>query len=196
MNDSEAFKWGDTAFARPRPGAGRRGAPEAAPAAPAVATLAGAHVGSRPVPVPITVGVGFTPLVQAATPLLLLIGQLRQVETVADVHTLREECLDQISRFEERALSAGVQRRVVEAARYALCSTVDEAVLSTMWGAQSEWMQNTLLLQLHREAHGGDNFFVMLDRFSHDPVKYADLLELQYLCIALGFAGRYHGSEK
>ena len=194
MNEPEAFKWGDTAFARPRPGAGRRGAPDAAPAGPPVATLAGAHVGSRPVPsLPVTVGVGFTPLVQAATPLLLLIGQLRQVETVADVHALREECLDQISRFEERALSAGVQRRVVEAARYALCSSVDEAVLSTLWGAQSEWMQNTLLLQLHREAHGGDNFFVMLDRFSHDPVKYADLLELQYLCIALGFAGRYHG---
>src|SRR5215217_3764909 len=150
MNESDAFKWGDTAFARPRPGAGRRRDADAAPVVPTAASpVGGAHVGSRPVPLPATVGLGFTPLVQAATPLLLLIGQLRQVETVAAVHTLREDCLDQISRFEERALSGGVQRRVVEAARYALCSSIDEAVLSTMWGAQSEWMQNTLLLQLH-----------------------------------------------
>lgn len=197
MNEPNAFKWGDTAFVRPRPGAGRRGAVDAAPVAPAVASPSpGAGAGSPPVPLPATVGLGFTPLVQAAAPLLLLIGQLRQIERVTDVHALREDCLDQISRFEQRALTAGVQRRVVEAARYALCSSVDEAVLSTMWGAQSEWMQNTLLLQLHREAHGGDNFFVMLDRFSHDPVKYAELLELHYLCIALGFTGRYHGSEK
>src|SRR5215468_9628683 len=109
MNDSDAFKWGDTAFARPRPGAGRRGAPEAAPVAPPVAPTAAAHISSRPVPSSLMVGLGFTPLVQAATPLLLLIGQLRQVETVTDVHTLHEDCLDQISRFEERALSAGVQ---------------------------------------------------------------------------------------
>ena len=41
---------------------------------------------------------------------------------------------------------------------------LDEAVLSTPWGGQSEWAQHPLLVALHREAWGGEKFFEMLDR--------------------------------
>jgi type VI secretion system protein ImpK len=44
---------------------------------------------------------------------------------------------------------------------------------------------------LHREAWGGEKFFEMLDRISQDPARHIDLMELQYLCLALGFAGKY-----
>ena len=81
-----------------------------------------------------------------------------------------------------------------------LCAHLDEAVLSTPWGSQSEWAQHPLLVTLHREAWGGEKFFEMLDRVSTDPGKYIDLLELQYLCLALGFGGKYQvqqrGSER
>jgi type VI secretion system protein ImpK len=43
---------------------------------------------------------------------------------------------------------------------------------------------------LHREAWGGEKFFELLDRTSQDPARHIDLLELQYLCLALGFAGK------
>ena len=76
---------------------------------------------------------------------------------------------------------------IVLAARYALCAGLDEAVLSTPWGAQSEWAQHPLLVALHREAWGGEKFFEMLDRISQDPTRYIDLMELQYLvhCVRL-----------
>ena len=61
---------------------------------------------------------------------------------------------------------------------------LDEAVLSTPWGAQSEWAQHPLLVALHREAWGGEKFFEMLDRISQDPARHIDLMELQYLCLA------------
>ncbi len=82
------------------------------------------------------------------------------------------------------------------AARYALCAGLDEAVLSTPWGAQSEWAQQTLLVALHREAWGGEKFFEMLDRISQDPARHIDLMELQYLCLAFGFAGKYQVAER
>jgi type VI secretion system protein ImpK len=66
--------------------------------------------------------------------------------------------------------------------------------LSTPWGAQTEWSQQTLLVTLHREAWGGEKFFEMLSRISQDPGRHIDLMELQYICIALGFAGRYQVS--
>jgi type VI secretion system protein ImpK len=131
------------------------------------------------------------PLVQAASPLLLLMGQLRAEFSPIDVTGLRRDALEAIRRFEEYARAAGVPNDLVLSARYALCAGVDEAVLSTPWGAQSEWAQHSLLVAVHREAWGGEKFFEMLDRISDDPDRYVDLMELQYLIIAFGFTGKY-----
>ena len=136
-------------------------------------------------------GVGLNPLVQAASPLLMLMGQLRGEFSPMDVTGLRRHALDEIHRFEEHARAAGVESDLVLIARYALCAGVDEAVLSTPWGAQSEWAQHSLLVAVHREAWGGEKFFQMLDRISDDPDRYIDLMELQYLVIAFGFTGKY-----
>lgn len=180
---------------RPRPGAGRRGAPDA--------TL------SRPIPRPSSfepealpasarafLTVGLNPLVQAASPLLLLIGGLRGSSSSMDVGGLRRHALEEVRRFEERAHASGVRNEIVLAARYALCAGLDEAVLSTPWGHQSEWAQHPLLVALHREAWGGEKFFEMLDRISVDPARHIDLLELQYLVLALGFTGKYQMLER
>jgi type VI secretion system protein ImpK len=85
---------------------------------------------------------------------------------------------------------------VVLAARYVLCAALDEAVLSTPWGNQSEWAQHPLLVALHREAWCGEKFFDMLDRTSQDPNKFIDLMELQFLALAFGFAGKYQVQER
>jgi type VI secretion system protein ImpK len=141
-------------------------------------------------------GIGLNPLVQAASPLLLLTAQLRDTLSPMDVAALRRHALDEIKRFEEQARASGVSNEVVLAARYTLCAGLDEAVLSTPWGHQSEWAQHPLLVALHREAWGGEKFFEMLDRISQDPARYIDLMELQYLLIAFGFAGKYQVQER
>ena len=191
----DPFKSPESTVLRPRPGAGRRGAGEPAPqqqrplpgAPQAEAVSAAAMEG---------LGVGLSPLVRAASPLLLLTGQLRGTLAGPDIPTLRRHALDEIRRFEDRARAGGVQNEVVLAARYALCAGLDEAVLSTPWGAQSEWGQQTLLVALHREAWGGEKFFEMLDRISADPKRHIDLMELQYLCLAFGFAGKYQVADR
>jgi type VI secretion system protein ImpK len=134
---------------------------------------------------------GLNPLVAAATPLLVLSGQLRGMAASPDVAALRRYALDEIRRFEKRAQSAGVANGVIVSARYALCSSIDEAVLSTPWGSQSEWSQQTLLLALHKEMWGGEKFFKVLDALMASPEQHIDLLELLYLCVAFGFAGKY-----
>ena len=174
---------------RPRPGLGRRGAPDVpfnAPAPPASFDV-------EPVPASVRawLGLGLNPLVQAASPLLLLIGSLRGSTAGMEVAALRRHALEEIRRFEEQAHAAGVRNEIVLAARYALCAGLDEAVLSTPWGSQSEWAQHPLLVALHREAWGGEKFFEMLDRISVDPARHIDLMELQYLVLALGFTGKY-----
>jgi type VI secretion system protein ImpK len=136
-------------------------------------------------------GVGLNPLARAASPLLILGGQLRGSTSPMDLEGLRRHALEEIRLFEDHARAAGVANDIVIAARYVLCAHLDEAVLSTPWGSQSEWAQHPLLVTLHREAWGGEKFFEMLDRVSADPGRYLDLMELQYLCLALGFGGKY-----
>ncbi len=130
-------------------------------------------------------------LVRAATPLLLLGVELRHSATAPDVARLREQAVAQIRRFESRAQSANVPAQTVTAARYVLCTMLDEAVLNAPWGEQSGWSQKTLLVTFHGESYGGAKFFQILERLNADASRHIDLIELMYICLALGFAGRY-----
>lgn len=190
----DPFKPSDATVLRPRPGAGRRGSGDGPP----IPTRPVAASAADPIPPAARdlLGPGLNPLVQAACPLLLLAGQLRGTLSAPEVGGLRRHTVDEIRRFEERALASGIPNETVLAARYALCAALDEAVLSTPWGAQSEWAQQTLLVALHREAWGGEKFFEMLDRVTADPARHIDLMELQYLCMAFGFAGKYQVSDR
>jgi type VI secretion system protein ImpK len=187
----DPFGLKDSTIIRPRPG--RRPPVDLTASGPTAST------GGDPDPltgsVRDTLGRGLNPLVQAASPLLLLAGQLRQTPSHGDVGGLRRHVVDEIRRFESRAREHAPQE-VVMAARYALCAALDEAVLSTPWGGHSEWAQQSLLIALHREAWGGQKFFDMLERISPDPGRHIDLMELQYLCLAVGFAGKYQIAER
>ena len=112
-----------------------------------------------------------------------------------DVAGLKREAREEIARFEEAARRAGIAKEVIVAARYALCASIDEAVLSTVWGGQSEWAQKTLLVMLHGEASGGEKFFQVLDGLTRKAAVHIDLMELYYLCLATGFSGKFEAVE-
>ena len=194
-DNDDPFRSSDSTMLRPRPGGGRRGASDATRMRP-VTPYVSAEADSLSASVRAQLGVGLNPLVQAASPLLMVAGQVRGSATPMDVPGLRRYALEEIRGFEERARASGIKNEIVLAARYALCASLDEAVLSTPWGAQSEWAQHPLLVAFHREAWGGEKFFDMLDRISADPEQYIGLMQLQYLNIALGFAGKYQMMER
>jgi type VI secretion system protein ImpK len=104
--------------------------------------------------------------------------------------------MQEVRAFEERARQANVPAEDVLAARYALCTVIDEAVLNTPWGAQSAWAGQSLLVTFHREAQGGEKFFQILERLLAEPQRYLGLLELYYVCLAVGFEGRYRLEER
>ena len=157
----------------PRPG-GR--APEPVRAEPAPLSMPAA---------PILTGKsqGLNPLESAAGPLLALLTRLRNTIAHPAPASLRAQLLAYLRQFEERAEAAGVARNEVLLARYALCTALDEAVLSTPWGS--------LLITVHNEAWGGEKVFQLLDHCLQSPRERLYLLELLYLCMCLGFEGRY-----
>jgi type VI secretion system protein ImpK len=137
---------------------------------------------------------GINPLLGAASTLLALAEQLRHAGLHDDPAALRRQLLEQVAAFEADAAAAGVPRPKVTAARYLLCSFLDEAIAGTPWGAASG--ERTLLQAFHEERSGADKSFELLERLGQDPAANADLLELFYVCLRLGFEGRWRGSSE
>lgn len=169
---------------RPRPGgvapASRTPAAEPASAVPVP------HE-ARPVP-----RVGTNPLVAAAAPVLAaavrIAGERGQGP---NPERLRQAMVDAIRTFETKALETGLDTRSLRAARYALCATIDDLVLSTPWGSSSSWVQQSMTSIFHNEVIGGDRFFEIMEQMQQDLGHHAEVVELMYLCTSLGFEGRY-----
>lgn len=139
---------------------------------------------------------GVNPITGSATTLIALMAQLRDCAHHSDPASLFQHVTSEIREFEASARAKGESPDHVLAARYVLCTALDETVLNTPWGSQSVWAQQTLLSAFHNETWGGEKFFLLLDRMLQSPAANLHLLELMYLLIALGFQGRYRVQER
>ena len=107
-----------------------------------------------------------------------------------DLSALRLRLIARVRTFQSQALACGIEQRIVLRARYALCTLLDEVIASSEW-ARGVWSQHSLLMTFHQESEGGEGFFAYLDEAQLRPVQHLALLELMYLCLALGLEGRY-----
>jgi type VI secretion system protein ImpK len=183
----------DATVLRPRPGQRHAGAPaSAAPSAAASqATVLSTAGDPGGLDLAQYVAGSRNALLQAAVPLLVLAGRTRGQVANTDVESLRRQCAQEIRTFEDRARRSAVSAEDILDAQYALCTAIDEAFLSTPWGAQSGWAAQSLLVTFYHESQGGEKFFQILDRLLAEPQRYLALLELYYACLALGLEGRY-----
>jgi type VI secretion system protein ImpK len=138
---------------------------------------------------------GLNPLVAAANPLFNTIPQLRSSIEHPNPSALRDGLAQGIRKFEAQARAGGVSSEHVVAARYALCTLIDETAGSTPWGSSGAWAQKGLLALFHNEVGGGEKFFQLLGRLAENPQANLHLLEFMYVCLELGLEGRYRVAE-
>ncbi len=137
-----------------------------------------------------SVTIGLNPLIAAANPLLNATTVLRTTLHHHDLIGLRDYLVQSIKTFENQARAAGVSSEKIIASRYALCTFIDESISSTPWGSE-EWGKYSLLILFHNEAVGGEKFFQLLAKLAENPKNNLDILEFMYVCLTLGFEGRY-----
>jgi type VI secretion system protein ImpK len=160
-------------------------APQAAPqAAPPPAVPAGA---AEP---------GGNPLTGAATTVFALVKHLRTLSHYDDVPRLHGSVIQAVQQFEAAARSRGADQEAVNAARYAVCALLDETVLTTPWGSNSSWTQESLLGTFHGVTVGGEQFFQIVQNASRDPARHLHLLEFLHICLSLGFQGKYGAMDR
>lgn len=198
-SDKTVFKQpmpgGDRTSMRPTPGA--RGAGVGAreiPAHPQAAHYS-APIGGRAPIDPNTANFkanhGLNPIVKAASTLIAVFAKTRSSVSHPDVGGLHQRLTNEIKALESQLRDLGLKQEVQLSVRYLMCSVLDEAVLNTPWGTESAWAQRTLLSVFHGETSGGEKSFLILDRLRQSPSDNLDVIELFYICLSLGFEGRY-----
>ncbi len=208
MSDNPFEEDSDRTVIRPVPG-GRKAAPPAAqppsgggfgagapqqppmqPAAPVYAASAAVADGAE------HITLGGNPLTAAAAPLLQLLARLRSTVSQPDPADLRERATRELRAFEQQARDAGIPIEQLRPAHYALCASLDDVVLNTPWGSTGVWDSRSLISTFHQEVRSGERFFDLLGQLRQSPGTYLSVLELMYLCLSLGFMGRYRLSPR
>jgi len=187
MSPSDPFsEFGDVdkTIIRPSPGGRRR----QAPATPPAQTMDAGGVESS---LQTVEPEGSNTLIAGSFSLLSLVTKLRNLPFHNAVNELQERLIGEIKGFENSTLQKGASRNQVDIAKYFLCSLIDETVLNTPWGSESGWAHNSLSSLFFKKMVGGEEFFQILARLKQQSTQNLNLLELAYLCLSLGFEGKY-----
>jgi type VI secretion system protein ImpK len=123
---------------------------------------------------------------------LMLIQQLRLAKNVEDPHRLRPKTMEVLTRFEREAKNSGFDNETSKNAEFALVAFLDEAVTGLPFADKETWLVNPLQSELFGLNYAGEDFFRRLEELRRRPQEYIQVLEVYYLCLVLGFKGKYH----
>jgi type VI secretion system protein ImpK len=138
-----------------------------------------------------------TDLVSLAAPSFDLILRIK-AGFVTPSTELRPQVAAMLQKFEERATRFGYHEKVMRLAKFALAAFVDETVLTNNFPLREEWEKYPLQLEYFGEHLAGNKFFDRLEAMFKQAEAAADAIEVYYVCLLLGFKGKYgvYGQEE
>lgn len=107
----------------------------------------------------------------------------------------RQHLMKAIKDFETQSNQHNVDSKMIYEAKYAFVALLDEVILNSDWPGKNHWMTNPLQLELFGEHLAGEGFFNHLSELRQSGSQYVDVLEVYYVCMQLGFFGKYRLQE-
>ena len=106
-----------------------------------------------------------------------------------------KQALDEVGRTAARR---GYGREAVQEGTFAVVAFLDEAILTAPDASAADWVGKSLAEELFGERVAGELFFKRLDslRAHRDSQDLAEILEVYYLCLLLGYEGKFAGGAK
>jgi type VI secretion system protein ImpK len=114
-------------------------------------------------------------------------------QAVHDAEAFRAQMRQGLRIAEHEARSRGCSAEDVKQVVFAVVAFLDESVLSSGNPVFANWPRLPLQAELFGHQLAGEVFFQELQKTltRNDSPETADLLEVYYLCLLLGFKGRY-----
>jgi type VI secretion system protein ImpK len=94
---------------------------------------------------------------------------------------------DQMAR---RCREVGIPEEDFNEARYAIAAFIDEQVVKGDWPGRTQWLSRPLQFLYFNENTAGEGFFAHIAALEGQAHR-AHVLEIYYLCLELGFQGKY-----
>jgi len=94
-----------------------------------------------------------------------------------------------LAQAEEAVRKGLVSPEDFEAGRFAVCAWIDEAILNSNWPQKQQWQREQLQRLYYQTTEAGEEFFERLNALG---LHQREVREVYYLCLALGFMGRFH----
>jgi type VI secretion system protein ImpK len=118
----------------------------------------------------------------------------QQVQDPENFRTRMKQALREIG---ATAARKGYSAEDVQEANFAVVAFLDETVL-TCDPCAAEWAQKSLGEELFGQRSAGEVFFKRLEtlRANRDSQSLAEVLEVYYLCLLLGYEGKFAGGSK
>ena len=130
-------------------------------------------------------------LAGAFTPVFSLILQIRASDHLGDPTALRQRVETLLSESARSARELGVSEADLAEAEFGLVAFLDEAILGSDWPGRDAWSAQPLQLTHYDRYDAGERFFDRLKALFDEGGTRTAVLEVYYLCLALGFKGRY-----
>ena len=148
--------------------------------------------GVVPSEVQLTVGNAAPAIVsEVCAPALLLGAQLRSANAFSDPPTLRRRITDLLDRIDEQLRDARVVPPDLPNIAFALTAFLDESISQSSWDYRSQWVAAPLCFERFNRLDAGEEFFVRLQALQSARPVSPDVLQIYFLCLTLGFRGRY-----
>ena len=114
-------------------------------------------------------------------------------QQVNDANAFREQIWEAVKAAQGDALKRGYNGDDIELALFAVIAYLDESILVLHAPVFVDWPRLPLQQQRYGHDIAGEVFFQNLQKIlsRSETHELADILEVYYLCMLLGFAGRY-----
>ena len=112
---------------------------------------------------------------------------------VNDAESFRQQLRSAINLADEEARKRGYTAEDIQLAIFAVVGFLDESILNQRNPIFADWPRRTLQLEMFGHNVAGEIFFQHVQKIlgRNDSQDTADLLEVYYLCMLLGFVGRH-----
>jgi len=118
------------------------------------------------------------------------------LQSVPDADVFRSNSKELIRLATQEAAGRGYASDDVKLAAFAVVAFLDESVLTSGNPVFSTWSRMTMQHELFGQHMAGETFFQYVQQLlsRRDSVETVDVLEVYYLCMLVGYRGRYGSS--
>lgn len=120
-----------------------------------------------------------------------LILQLRNTNEYGQEAILRNRIKELLQSVERKAREADIGQDDIQMALFALIAFLDETIIASEWSEKDSWLQKPLQLEYFNRFDAGEEFFTRLETLRSHPKENLGLLKMYFLCMTLGFKGRF-----